>query len=138
MATFNKFNSFIEAVMEGQHDLANDTLKVALSNSAPVATNTQLSDITQISAGNGYTTGGTTIANVTSSQTGGTYTLNGDDVVFTASGGAIATFRYIVVYNDTPTGDLLIGYADIGEAKDITDGNSFTVEFNASGIITAS
>lgn len=139
MATFSKFNCFIEDAMEGKHDFANDTLKIALTNSAPnAATNTTLSDITQIANGNGYTTGGTAVANVTSTRSGGNYTLNGDDVVFTASGGAIATFRYIVFYNDTATGDPLIGFADIGEAKDITDGNSFTVEFNASGIITAS
>lgn len=59
MATFNKFNSFVEALAEKTHNLGADTLKVALTNSAPSATNTVLADITQISAGNGYTTGGT-------------------------------------------------------------------------------
>ena len=59
MASFNKFQSFVEAVAEKVHNLGSDTLKVMLSNVAPVATNTQKSNITEISAGNGYTAGGT-------------------------------------------------------------------------------
>jgi len=51
MATsaFNKFNSFTEALAEKVHNLGSDTLEVALTNTAPVSTNTQLSNITQIS-----------------------------------------------------------------------------------------
>ncbi len=48
MATYNKFNSFVEALAEKVHNLGSDQLVVALTNSAPSASNTQLSDITQI------------------------------------------------------------------------------------------
>ena len=139
MATFNKFNSFVEALAEKVHNLGSDTLKVVLTNSAPVATNTQLSDITQIASGNGYTTGGTQATQVSSAQTSGTYKLVLNDVTFTASGGSIATFRYVVLYNDTPTSPSkpLIGWYDYGTTLSITSGNSFTVQFDATnGVLT--
>lgn len=133
MASFNKFNAFVEHAMEKVHNLGADTLKVMLTNTAPVATNSVLGDLTEITAGNGYTAGGTAVTITASSQTSGTYKLVGDDVTFTASGGAIAQFRYAVLYNDTPTSpaDPLIGWWDYGAAVDITDGNSFLVDFSA-------
>ena len=127
MATFNKFNSFVEAVAEKTHNLGSDTIKVVLSNTGPVATNTQLSNITQISNGNGYTTGGTVATTSSSAQTSGTYKLVLADVVFTASGGSIGPFQYVVLYNDTATNDELIGWYDYGTALTITTGNTFTV-----------
>jgi hypothetical protein len=126
MATFNKFNSFVEAMAEKKHDLGADVLKVALTNTAPNATDTQLSNITQISAGNGYTTGGSTSTQSSSAQSSGTYKLVLGDVVFTASGGAMAQFRYAVLYNDTATNDELIGYWDYGSAVDLASGETFT------------
>lgn len=59
MAAFNKFNAFVEAVAEKVHNLGADTLKVMLTNVAPVATNSVKADLTEIAAGNGYTAGGT-------------------------------------------------------------------------------
>lgn len=126
MATFNKFNSFVEAMAEKKHDLGADVLKVALTNTAPNATDTQLSNITQISAGNGYTTGGSTSTQSSSAQSSGTYKLVLGDVVFTASGGAMAQFRYAVLYNDTATNNELIGYWDYGSAVDLASGETFT------------
>lgn len=137
MATFTKFNSFVEAVAEKTHNLGSDTLKVALTNSAPSAANTVLANITQISGTNGYTTGGTATTISSSAQTSGTYKLVITDVVFTASGGSIGPFQYIVLYNDTATNDELIGYYDYGVALTITNGNTFTVDFDATnGVLT--
>jgi hypothetical protein len=137
MATFNKFNSFVEAVAEKAHNLGSDDLRVVLSNIAPVNTNTILTDITQIVAGNGYATGGNAATQVSSAQTAGTYKLVLNDVTFTASGGSIATFRYIVLYNNTALSDELIGWYDFGTAVNITDGNSFVVDFDgAAGVLT--
>jgi hypothetical protein len=137
MATFNKFNSFVEALAEKVHNLQTDTLKVALSNTAPTAGNSVLADITQIASGNGYTIGGAQAMQASSAQTGGTYKLVLNDVTFTASGGSIATFRYVVIYNDTATNDELIGWYDFGTAVNITNGNSFTVDFDATnGVLT--
>lgn len=132
MATYNKFNSFVEAIAEKVHNLGSDTLKVALTNTAPVATNTQLSNITQIANGNGYTTGGTATTISDSSQTSGTYKLTITDVVFTATGGTMATFRYVVLYNDTATNDELIAWWDYGTGVSLAVGETFTVDFDAS------
>lgn len=133
MTAFSKFNSFVEAVAEKKHDLGADTLKILLTNVAPVATNTVKANLTEIAAGNGYTAGGTAVTVTASAQTSGTYKLVGDDVVFTASGGSIATFRYAVLYNDTATNDELIGWWDYGSTVDVTDGNNFTVDLDQTG-----
>ncbi len=131
MATFNKFRSFVEAMAEKSHNLGSDTLKVLLTNSAPVNTNTQKSDLTEISAGFGYSAGGATATQSSSAQTAGVYKLVLGDVVFTAAGGQIGPFRYIVLYNDTSTGDLLIGWYDYASNVTLDDGQSFTVDFDA-------
>lgn len=137
MSAFQKFNSFVEAMAEKKHNLGSDTLKVVLSNTAPSASNTQLSDITQISSGNGYTTGGNAVTITASSQTSGIYKLVGDDAVFTASGGAIGPFRYVILYNDTATNDELIGFWDRGSSTSISDGESVTVDLDqTNGILT--
>lgn len=135
--TYNRFNSFSEAIAEKIHNLGSDTLRVALSNTAPVATNTQFSNITEIAAGNGYTANGEALTVTSSSQTAGTYTcVITSDIVWTASGGNIAAFQYIVVYNDTATNDELIGYWDIGSAQNITDGSTYTAAFSGQTLIT--
>jgi hypothetical protein len=136
MAVFNKFNSFVEAMAEKVHNLGADTLKVVLTNSAPVAANTQLSNITQIANGNGYTTGGTTAALTSSSQTSGLYKLVLADVVFTATG-SMGPFRYAVLYNDTATNDELIGWWDYGSSITLASGETFTVDFDpTNGVLT--
>lgn len=136
MATFNKFNSFVEAVAEKVHNLGSDTLKVALTNSAPSASNTVLANITQISNGNGYTTGGTAATISSSAQSSGTYKLVLADVVFTATG-SMGPFRYVVLYNDTATNDELIGWWDYGTNLTLANTDTFTVDFDATnGVLT--
>jgi hypothetical protein len=60
MASFNKFQPFVENLAEKVFNLGSDTLKVLLTNSAPSAANGVKTDLTEISAGNGYTAGGPT------------------------------------------------------------------------------
>lgn len=137
MATFNKFQSFVEAAAEKVHNLGADTLKVMLTNSAPIATNTVKANLTDISAGNGYTAGGTAATISSSSQTSGTYKLVLADVVFTASGGSIGPFRYAALYNDTATNKELIGWWDYGSAVTLASSETFTVDFDATnGVLT--
>ena len=132
MAAFNKFDSFVEALAEKTHNLGADTLTIALTNTAPVAGNTVLANITEIS----YTNlSSRVLTSVTSSQASGTYTLDAADLVLTASG-TVPTFRYVVLYNDTATSDELIGYYDYGSAVDLLNGETFTITFDASGILT--
>jgi hypothetical protein len=138
MASFNKFNSFVEALAEKKHDLGADTLKVLLTNTAPVATDAVKADLTEISAGNGYTAGGATASITSSAQTSGTYKLVlGDPATWTASGGTIGPLRYAVLYNDTATNDELIGWWDYGSSITLADGESFAVDFDGTtGVLT--
>jgi len=131
MPTFNKFNDYSEQKNRGAHNWGSNAFKLVLTNSAPIATNSALADITQISAGNGYTTGGNATT-ITISESSGTTTVQGTEVTFTASGGTMATFRYYVLYNDTATSpaDALVAWWDHGSAVSLTDGSSFTVRFN--------
>jgi len=112
MAIYNKFNSFVEALAEGKHNLSADTLKVALSNAlnAPSASaDAVLADITTVSVAN---LGDVTLTVSSSSQTNGTYTLVVTDKTLTATGD-VPAFRYIIIYNDTATNDELICYFDL-------------------------
>lgn len=133
MATsaWNKFQDFSEQLTKGVHQFGTHTFKVALTNTAPVATNTILANITQIANGSGYTTGGATTT-MAVSETTGTTTVTGTEVVWTASGGSVGPFRYAVLYNDTATSpaDALVAWFDYGSAVTLGDGEAFTVRFN--------
>jgi len=129
MAAFNKFNQLVEDLAKKVHNFDSDTLKIMLTNSAPSSSNAVLADITEITAQNGYSAGGTTAAFVSGAQSSGTYKLVLGAVTFTASGGSIGPFRYAVLYNSTPTSPLkpLIGWWDNTSNVTLADGNSFTV-----------
>lgn len=127
MATYNKFQPFVEALAEKAHNLGSDTLTVALTNSAPTAGMAQLSEITQITYTNLSARAITVSA---SSQTSGTYKLVCTDLVLTSTGGTTGPFRYAVVYNDTATNDLLICWFDYGSAITLADGETFTLDFD--------
>lgn len=136
MATFNKFNSFVEALAEKLHNLGSDTLTVALTAAAaaPVATNTVLANLTQVA----YTNcSARAITTTTSAQTTGTYKLVLADLVLTASGGTVGPFRYVVIYNDTALNDELIGWYDYGSDITLASGETFTIDFDATnGVLT--
>ncbi|MER9623223.1 hypothetical protein NKI98_17575 [Mesorhizobium sp. M0222] len=135
MVAFNKFNSFSEALAEKVHNLGSDAIKVALcaAANAPVAGNSQLSNLTEISYANVSSRAVTTS---TSAQTGGTYKLVLTDLVLSATG-AVGPFRYVVLYNDTATNKELIGYLDYGSDLSMVNGNSFTIDFDgAAGVMT--
>jgi hypothetical protein len=136
MATsaFNKFNSFTEAVAEKVHNLGSDTLEVALTNTAPVAGNTVLANITQIT----YTNlNARTLTVSGSAQTGGVYKLSITDKTLTSTGGSTGPFRYVVLFNQTATNDELIGWYDYGSSITLGDGESLLLNFDdANGVLT--
>lgn len=131
MATYNKFNAFVADVANKVHNLGSDTLKIMLSNTLPVATNAVKTDITEISAGNGYSTGGVAITGITSSQASGTYKLvSSADPVLTGTG-TIGPFRYAVVYNSTAASGNLIGWWDYGSSITMQySGETFTFDLD--------
>lgn len=134
MASFNKFYVFVQDLGRGVHNLHTNSLKTSLHNTAPVNTNQVFADLTEISAGNGYTAGGTASSSNSYTQTTGVAKLLNADVLFTASGGSIGPFRYPVLYNDTPTSpaDPLIGYFDYGSSITLLNGETFNVDYDGS------
>ncbi len=136
MATYNKFQDYTEQLNKAVHNWSTHTFKAALSNTAPSASNTILSDITQISSGNGYTAGaggGLTLDTVTLAESSGTAKVTIADEVFTASGGSVGPFRYVIIYNDTASSpaDALVCWFDYGSSITLADTETFTIDFDA-------
>lgn len=139
-ATFNKFNAFVADVANKVHNFGSDTIKVMLTNTAPVATNSVKADITELGAGNGYTAGGNAAAVTSSTQSGGVYKLIlANPATWTATGGSIGPFRYVVLYNSTTGSGNLIGWYDYGSSITLAAGEQFQVAFDATnGVFTIS
>lgn len=130
MATFTKFNPFAEDVYEGVHNFGTNQLVVFLTTNAnaPTATMRILSEVTTIA----YTNlSSRNITTSSSAQTSGTYKLILTDLVLTASG-AVATFRRVGVFNDTPTSpaDPLVGHYDHGTDVTLANGETYTIDFD--------
>lgn len=135
MAIYNKFQGFVEDLNLGVHDFAasGDTLKIYLSNTAPnAATHLIKADLPEITPGNGYVAGGEDIQNDLS-RTSGTAAVTGQDVTWTASGGSIGPFRYVVLYNETASQkpEPLIAWWDYGTSITLQNGETFLVDFGS-------
>jgi len=137
MATFVKYNIFAVDLAAGVHILttAGSQLKCALTNTTPnVVTHLDLPDITEIAYTNSDFVSVQDTANIGSETPAGTWDVAGTDIVMAATG-AVATFQWVVLYNDTvttPTADRLIGYWDYGSGVTLANGESFTIDFGAS------
>lgn len=137
MATFNKINLFTQDLCRAVHNFTSgaQTFNVMLTNTAPVVTNHLYGDIsaTELANGGGYTTGGAASA-MSESSTSGVEKVLATNVTFTGSGGGTASFRYVPVYNTTPTSPLkpLVNWYDYGSSILLNAGDTFTVSFDAS------
>lgn len=126
MASYQKFNAFVENQTISKIDWDADVFKIMLCNTAPVATNSIKSDLTEIAAGNGYSAGGMTTT-ITVTRTGGTVKAVGTSVSVTASGGTIGPFRYAVLYDDTLAAPVkpLVAFWDYGASITLNSGENF-------------
>lgn len=138
MATANKFLAFTLALCNKEHDLDSDAISIALTNSAPTSGMDYLNDITEIS----YTgvSGSRALATKVMSTSGGVAKFVADDVVLTGTGSGFGPFRYIVLFNDTPSTSAtkgLIAWVDYGSAISVAAGEQFTTDFDqTNGILT--
>lgn len=126
-------------LVDGTFDIDSDTWKLALflSTSNIGATSTTYAGVTNEHANaNGYTTGGIGITLTLSGTTTVTVDIS-TDPVWTASGGSI-TARFGVIYE--VGGNVLVYCLLDSTPADVTatDGNTFTVAANASGVFTFS
>ena len=129
MVAYNKFEQFVEDLAHQVHGQDTDQFTVALMAAAPSASlDAVLADITEIS----YTNlSARDITTASSAQTGGVYKLTLTDLVLTATG-AVATFRYVVIYNNTPAAPLdpLVAWYDHGSNVTLANGETFTIDFD--------
>lgn len=124
MAVWTKFNAFVADLANGVHDLGADALQVALTNTAPNATNVVIADIAQISAAGGYAPAAVTVNS--SDQAGGVYSLGVDAITWNATGAPYDAFRYLVLYNSSIGDGPLIAFIDYGTSYVLPDTQAFT------------
>lgn len=136
MAVYNKFNQFVKDLIDGKHNFTSNTFKIMLTNTQPTPAMTVKADMTEITAGSGYSAGGNTVT-LTPSIASGVAKVTGSNTTFTASGGSIGPFRYAVLYNDTASGDPVICWWDYGAPITLATTEALTVVFDATnGIFT--
>lgn len=139
MAQVLLFGEFFGDIGKGVHNLSTGSLKACLSNTdLAIATGATFSQVVEITAQNGYPATGVTLDSETWAETGADtniWQLTSADEVITAVGGSFGPFRYVYMYNDTPTvpADPLIAKLDLGAPVTITDTNTFTIDVGANG-----
>jgi len=132
MATYNKFQPWVEYLTEGVN-CDSDQFVVALTNTLPLNTYATLNQISEISYTNLSSRNLTTTS---SSQTSGTFSLKLSNLTLTASG-AVGPFQYVVIYDDTVTGDPLVAWFDYGSAITMANADTFTLTFDGTnGLFT--
>jgi len=125
---------FKRDVMLGLHDLDTDTIKIALYTSSATlnATTTAYTTSNEVANGNGYATGGVTLANasVITNSTSGCFDSNNPEWT-----SATFTARGALIYNDTES-DFAIAVLDFGGDFSVA-GGTFRIVFPAQTANTA-
>jgi len=138
MATFLPCNVLVDNLSAGVHVFGTNVIKAMLTNTAPSQSTTQVkTDVTEISAGNGYTAGGVNV-NCTRSRSGNveTIAIAPSNPTWTASTGNMATFRYVVFYDSTASGNPVLGFFDHGSAITLNGATGETYQIQSSNLWT--
>ena len=121
--------SFKAEILDEQHDLVADTLKIALfTSSANLGASTTAYSTSNEVSGTGYTAGGVTLTSTTVSTSGTTAFFDADDPEFTS---ASFTARGALIYNSTNS-DKAIAVLDFGGDFTVSSG-TFKIVFPAAG-----
>jgi len=137
MASFI-YTTFLRKAYDGSDiDLANDTIKVALTTSSYTPNQDShdfFNDITNEISGTGYTAGGATLGSKTWTQDDANNRVVFDSADASWSTSTL-TARYAVIYKDTgtPATSPLIALIDLAEDKS-TNASTFQITWNADGI----
>jgi len=134
MAAFTKYNTFVDEMSKGGHNLQADSFKVALTNTAPPAPGTtdtiwSAAIYPPPAAANNYTSGGNALTISSATTAAYVFKMIINDSVFTATAGGIGPFRYSIVYN-TSKSNKVVGYYDYGSSITLADTETFTVDFD--------
>ncbi len=115
-------------------DFANDVFKIRLMNNTftfDKDTDATWADISasELTAGNGYSAGGATLAGVSVSEddTGDQLKVTWNNQSWTASGGSIGPSNGAAIVDDTTADDTVVGFIDFGSAQTVADGGNFTI-----------
>lgn len=122
-AKFIRFDSFLEAVHHGKHNLKADPLKLAFTVKIPDASASALTDLKTVPHTN---LSGTTVKTMISGSKDGVYRLVVANTTLSAVNGPVAPWRYPVLYNGA--NKLLIGWWDKSEAVKLEDGDALLME----------
>jgi len=140
-ATFTTVHAFALDRHHGVHNFnptGGHTFKVFATTDTPSASADSVkADLTETTAAGGYS-GPVTLTISSSSQTSGTYKLvMADPPVWTGSGSGF-TLRALAMFNDTATGDPLVGFWDYGATITVGAGETLTLDLNATtGVFTS-
>ena len=129
MAAMSKFNLTMDDLCKGVMNLSSDVIKVMLTNTLPTATKHIYSDVsgTELANGNGYTTGGATVAGTGVSNSSGTESFAASATTFTSVTGSMGPFEYIIYYDSTPATKTLLGWYSYGSALTLNGANGDTL-----------
>lgn len=132
-ATITEYDHLWKLLLTGAVDLDTDTLKVALVTSSytPSTAHAEWADVSanEVATGNGYTTGGATLASPVATNSNIDYA----DVTWTS---LTKTFRYAVCYKSGSGGGLtnpLLFYIllDSTPADIVSTGSNYTIQWNS-------
>ena len=138
--TAKLYGNFLLKALNKEVDFDTDVIKLALYTALTIDQDGDIykADLTatEVANGNGYTTGGATLANKSITYDSGTNVikLDADDVTWAA---ATITARYAVMYVATGVDgtSVLIGYIDFGQDMSSSNGD-FKITWDAAGIAT--
>lgn len=115
-------------------DFANDVFKIALMKTGftfDKDADEKWADVStdELGNGNGYTTGGATLAGVavTEDDTDNRTEVTWNNAAWTARGGAIGPTPGAIIYDTTAANSPIVGYIDFGSDQTQADGGTATI-----------
>lgn len=131
MVSYNKFQDFVEQQLIGTHDWDANTFKIYLSDATPsTSADAVKADLAEIASGGGSTAGGNATTISVSESSGTAKVVGTDPTTWTGSGGGIAQFRYVALYNDSSASDNLVAWWDYASEVNVAAGETFTVDLD--------